>query len=582
MSVVLPYIVALAVAAGLSFGLAIFAVRTRPKGGRSFALLEFGSGVWAAAHAIQLLSPQVSGKLLAIDFVYAGVGMAVLGWTLFAIVQSGNEDWLTPGRVVAIGVPLLLLVAGMWTNPLHHQFYRTAGLNPAAPFPQFLSDNGPAFWALIVYAYGLMVVGFVIRIRSILLSPRVYRGDIAILVLGALVPFIGSVLHVTHLSPLKYADITPFGFNVSGLLFAIVVLRGTLFNVIPIARTMIIESMDDAVIVLDVDNHVVDLNPAAVGLIGRPASQALGRPAGEVFAAQRDVVDAFADAKETRAEITVGEGADRRVFDLQISTVYRRLGHELGRLVVLRDITRRKEAEMERERLIGDLDAYARTVAHDLKNPLGIITGYVDFINMQYKSGLSEDVQKRLGIIRRTGQKMTRIIDELLVLASIRREDEVGRKPIDTQGAVEGALARFSHLIDESKGEVVQPDRWPQALGHAPWVEEIWANYISNALKYGGDPPRIELGANRQPDGRVRFWVRDNGKGLTTDEQQKLFSEFARLDQHVAIQGHGLGLSIVARIAQRLGGEVGLESAAGQGSTFWFSLPAADEPVKTV
>ena len=578
MTVVLPYIVALAIAAGLSFGLAIFAVRTRPKGGRSFALLEFGAGIWAASHAIQLLSPQVSGKLLAIDFVYSGVGMAVLGWTLFAIVQSGSEDWLTPARVAAISVPMVLLVAGVWTNPLHHQFYLTAGLNPAAPFPQFLSDNGPAYWALIVYSYSLMVVGFVIRIRSIILSARLYRGDIAILVLGALVPFIGSVLHVTRLSPLKYADITPFGFNVSGLLFAIVVLRGTLFNVIPIARTMIIESMDDAVVVLDTDNLVVDLNPAAADLIGQPAGQVLGKPVADVFTAQRDVVEAFADAKEERAEITVGEGADRRYYDLQISTVYRRLGHELGRLVVLRDITRRKEAEVERERLIGDLNAYARTVAHDLKNPLGLITGYVDFIEMKYKNDLPDGLQDRLDIIQRTGVKMNRIVDELLTLASIRRNDAIETKPVDTQEAVEGALARLEHVLNETKGEVVKPDRWPTALGHSPWVEEIWANYISNALKYGGEPPRIELGADPQSDGRVRFWVRDNGKGLTPAEQEKLFAEFARLDQHIRIEGSGLGLSIVARIAQKLGGDVGLESTAGKGSTFWFTLPAAKEP----
>jgi PAS domain S-box-containing protein len=358
-----------------------------------------------------------------------------------------------------------------------------------------------------------------------------------------------------------------------------VVLRGTLFNVIPIARTMIIESMDDAVIVLDGDSRVVDVNPAAASLLRQPAARMLGRPAGEVFVARQDIVEAFADAKEERAEITVGEGADPRVFDLQISTIYSRIGRELGRLIVLRDITRRKEAEMERERLIGDLNAYARTVAHDLKNPLGVITGYVDFINLKYQADLSEELQDRLGIIRRTGQKMIRIVDELLMLASIRRDDEVEVHPVDTQGAVEGALARLSQLIDESNGEIVLPDRWPGALGHEPWVEEIWANYISNALKYGGDPPRIELGADEVADDRVRFWVRDNGQGLTAEEQQKLFAEFARLDQHVAIQGHGLGLSIVARIAQRLGGEVGLESADGEGSTFWFTLPAAGEPV---
>jgi two-component system, sensor histidine kinase and response regulator len=107
-------------------------------------------------------------------------------------------------------------------------------------------------------------------------------------------------------------------------------------------------------------------------------------------------------------------------------------------------------------------------------------------------------------------------------------------------------------------------------------VAEVWANYLSNAIKYGGDPPRAELGADLPADGRVRFWVRDNGPGLSPEDQARLFAPFERLHQ-VRAQGHGLGLSIVRRIVEKLGGEVGVESAVGQGSTFWFTLPALRE-----
>jgi hypothetical protein len=109
-------------------------------------------------------------------------------------------------------------------------------------------------------------------------------------------------------------------------------------------------------------------------------------------------------------------------------------------------------------------------------------------------------------------------------------------------------------------------------------------NYITNALKYGGDPPQVELGADvvatgadpaAAADAHVRFWVRDNGDGLTEDEQERLFTPFERLHQTRA-HGHGLGLSIVRRIINRLDGEVGVESEAlpGKGSTFYFTLPA--------
>jgi signal transduction histidine kinase len=103
----------------------------------------------------------------------------------------------------------------------------------------------------------------------------------------------------------------------------------------------------------------------------------------------------------------------------------------------------------------------------------------------------------------------------------------------------------------------------------------VWANYISNALKYGGRPPRLELGATDGADGTVRFWVRDNGYGLTTEEQARLFTPFTRLSK-VSAQGHGLGLSIVRRIMERMGGKAGVESQQGLGSLFTFTLPGID------
>ena len=116
------------------------------------------------------------------------------------------------------------------------------------------------------------------------------------------------------------------------------------------------------------------------------------------------------------------------------------------------------------------------------------------------------------------------------------------------------------------------------ALGYGPWIEEVWVNYLSNALKYGGmpsAPPRIELGAEPQPDGLVRFWMRDYGPGIPTESQAHLFTQFTRLDQ-VRAKGHGLGLSIVRRIVEKLGGQVGVISQVGQGSTFFFALPGTN------
>jgi two-component system sensor histidine kinase/response regulator len=145
-------------------------------------------------------------------------------------------------------------------------------------------------------------------------------------------------------------------------------------------------------------------------------------------------------------------------------------------------------------------------------------------------------------------------------------------QPVDMARVVEETQARLAHMIEECQAEITCPDSWPVALGYEPWVEEVWVNYLSNALKYGGRPPRVELGATVQADGTVRFWVRDDGPGIAPQDQARLFTPFTRLDQAHA-KGHGLGLSIVRRIVEKLGGQVGAESEVGRGSIFFFTLP---------
>jgi signal transduction histidine kinase len=137
------------------------------------------------------------------------------------------------------------------------------------------------------------------------------------------------------------------------------------------------------------------------------------------------------------------------------------------------------------------------------------------------------------------------------------------------------AQGRLAHFAEERQAEIILPEAWPVAVGYAPWVEEVWVNYLSNAIKDGGQPPRVELGATapQVATGQVRFWVRDNGAGLTPEEQARLFTPFTRLDQTRAT-GHGLGLSIVRRIVERLGGQVDVDSTPGEGSVFGFTLPS--------
>jgi PAS domain S-box-containing protein len=233
-----------------------------------------------------------------------------------------------------------------------------------------------------------------------------------------------------------------------------------------------------------------------------------------------------------------------------------------------------RQHALELESSNEELDAFAHSVAHDLKNPLGPVVGLAEVLRLEYDTLPEEELQRCLSVIAQNGRKMSNIIDELLLLAGVRKMD-VQMVPLDIAHIVGEALRRVGYMVEEHRAQISMPGTWPAAQGYPPWVEEVWVNYISNAIQYGGRPPRLELGAVSLPEGMARFWVRDNGPGLTEEEQSRLFTPFTRLD-HVQAKGHGLGLSIVRRIVEKLGGQVGVRSEVGVGSVFWFTLPGPE------
>jgi len=241
---------------------------------------------------------------------------------------------------------------------------------------------------------------------------------------------------------------------------------------------------------------------------------------------------------------------------------------------------RKQQKTLEKQKLEllqqnSELEAFSHTVAHDLKNPVNAVKGYTNFLiedldeSIKKPQLLLKDLQK----IEQASRQMANIIDAILLLASARSQ-HVQMDALNMDEIVAGAQQRLAHTLKDSQGTIIVPTTWLIAKGYAPWIEEVWTNYLSNGLKYGGKPPRLELGASPDKEGYIRFWLRDNGRGLTLEEQNRLFIPFTRINQ-ARVEGHGLGLSIVQRIVEKCGGWVGIESQIDQGSTFYFVLPSA-------
>lgn len=221
-----------------------------------------------------------------------------------------------------------------------------------------------------------------------------------------------------------------------------------------------------------------------------------------------------------------------------------------------------------------ELDAFAHTVAHDLKNPITLVIGYADILRETLDTVQPEEMQEYLDTIFETGSRMSGIVESLLQLANVRGAKKVDLEIVDMAPVIQGALSRMDFSLKQHQVNVIQPAEWPPAIGYAPWLEEVWYNYLNNGIKYGGQPPTLELGCDEEPGnaGMIRFWVKDNGSGFSQEDADYIFMPHARLVRGNFISGHGLGLSIVRRIIERLGGKVGAQSEIGKGSLFYFTL----------
>ena len=255
---------------------------------------------------------------------------------------------------------------------------------------------------------------------------------------------------------------------------------------------------------------------------------------------------------------------------------------------MLHDITARKQAidtiqryAQQLESRNRELDAFSHTVAHDLKTPLTHLIASSHVLLLKADQGLltTTALREEMERIGYTGQKMAAMVDGILLLSSLRKA-EVILTPVDTYAVACSARDRFRPDLGSNRIEIEIADDLPTITSQPIWLEEVFANLISNAIKYIGDTNPSARITIRSVDGAacVRFEIEDNGVGIDATHQAALFEMFSRFHEEAA-DGLGLGLSIVLRIVGKLGGEVGVDSQVGVGSTFWFTLPDPDAAV---
>ena len=246
------------------------------------------------------------------------------------------------------------------------------------------------------------------------------------------------------------------------------------------------------------------------------------------------------------------------------------------------DITERKESEAERERLLGELAAknaelerFVYTVSHDLKAPLVTIVGFLGYVEEDFQMGNGEALQKDMERIYRAAFKMQDLLKDLLDLSRVGRMMNPPQV-VSFDALVNEALELTEGRLHERGVDVRVDSDLPSVYGDVKRLLELVQNLIDNAAKYMGDQPepRIEIGHSGFANGKPIFFVRDNGMGIAPEHHEQVFGLFNKLDSNV--EGTGVGLALVKRIVEFHGGSIWIESEAGKGATFLFTLPSGE------
>lgn len=330
----------------------VVAWRRSAPGSWILSLLLLSTAVWSGAYSTYWMNISGDAKIFWFDLMYIGVCALPTLLLLFALVFTHNEAYLTRRNILLLSLQPILSLLLQWTNNYHHFFYLSIKAIQVQDFVRMELTRGPWYYANDVYSYLILGVAFLILSQGALRSGPFYLNQYRLVLLGASLPWAASVYSELNFPKWGGADFTPLTFGISGIIFAFAILRVRFMDLVPVARSYLIENMRDGILVLDEQNRILDLNPAMENFLSNKVSSYIGKNASEVFIEWKEQIDSLGDEAETRTELRVPKDPSR-YLDLRITPLYDRSHALNGRLIVFRDITERKQVE-KRLRYVND------------------------------------------------------------------------------------------------------------------------------------------------------------------------------------------------------------------------------------
>jgi len=368
----------------------------------------------------------------------------------------------------------------------------------------------------------------------------------------------------------------------------------------------IVESSDDAIITKDLNGIITSWNKGAENIFGYTASEVIGKPILILIPPERqseepNILSRIRKGERIEHYETVRRHKNGSLLDisLTVSPVRDANGAVIGASKVARDITQRKRvqaellrardeltrANQELERRVAErtaslqdamsqMEEFSYSVSHDLRAPIRAMKGFALAALEDHAEKTAPEVRDYLERIIRSGSRMERLIHDVLTYSRLAR-DQISLHPVAIDRLVPDIVQQYP-AMQPPRAEILVRHPLHAVIAHEPSLTQAISNLLANAVKFVkiGVKPIINVWTDAQ-NGHVRLWVQDNGIGIRPQYQNRLFGMFERLHQDSAYDGTGIGLAIVRKSVERMGGRVGVESDGEHGSAFWIELQAS-------
>lgn len=533
------------VAAGMALGIAGYVLRDyRDKLlGQTFSVMVISFAIWTIGSGIRFFAPDPTAYVVVTVFKYVGVATAPVWFLLFALVYVGRDDLVTRGVVAGLLVIPVLTVLILATNQFHGLFYEAFTYTSLGGSGIIGTERGSWFWVYALFGWGLLAIGSAVVLYGVLQRPAIYRAQSGVIVLAIAIPWSVSLAYIFWGWPHPAIDPTPFGFAFASFLFALGLFTTRLIDLVPVARTRVLDMIEDEVFVLDSEQRVVYANdPARSRFEG---ASGIGHAAESVLASELLEVEAGGSSVVELGDEQAPARVRTRELSVHGETV---TGIVLTDLTNVRNLELVREEKQELKRQHERLSEFATAVFHDLRNPLLAAKGYVELARDAEEPGPHPELQTAESALGR----MERMIDGIQRLA---KEGKI----LNVTG--DQSLQEIAEVVWESldTGEATLTIAGPLAPIRADRdaLVQVFEHLFSNSIEHGHEDIVVSVGS--LDDG---FFLEDDGPGIPLADQASVFEAGYALEA----DRPGLGLKIVKMIVEAHGWAIDLETSEAGGT----------------